>query len=370
MTPIRVAVPHFITKSFWCMGRRLDHCFGCRYCRELDGETKGFDINTCPTDVSTYFDRLPVAINVFYGDPLIQIDHTLELLKKLNDSHHTGPVVIVTKGDFSQYPKFTDFNLDLHFAFSTFGLDSSLDGGSMQQFEANLEEARARGKYRYSIEFRPIINGINDSVRVIDDVLSLAFKYDMAVGYSGLQGKPKTVAAWDDTARQLLRPYPDAELGYKKYLPHQVDEYIRSFGYPVFRKTSCLISYVHGMSRDYNAHYYRPNEMGCTTCHMFLKCKEWVSRMDTFLSDPNHTNCRCELPFGHVIVKKNGHQCPWLHKGCSFPTADCSNLSGWFINVGQKVTTADVRVIKWITGLTVESDFEESPYLSNIWGLV
>lgn len=361
-----INIQHYITKSFWCMGRRLDHCFGCKYCRELDGETSDFDIDTCPTEASTYFDKLPVAVNLFYGDPLIQIDHTMALLRKLSDAHHTGPVIIITKGDFSQWPKCVDFNLDLHFAFSTFGINSQLDGGSMQQFESNLCEAKTSGKYRYSVEFRPIVHGINDDVHTIDAVMALAFKYDVPIGYSGLQGKPGTVSGWDEATRQLLRPYPGVELGYKKYLPDKVDDYIRSFGYPVFRKTSCLISYVHKMKRDYNAHYYRPNEMGCTTCHMYLKCKEFKDTMDTFLSMGNK-DVQFDLPFGHRVIKKDEHQCPWLHNGCSFPTADCSKLSGWFIDVGRKITTSDVRVIKWLTGFTVCSDFEESPQLSDIW---
>ena len=98
---------------------------------------------------------------------------------------------------------------------------------------------------------------------------------------------------------------------------------------------------------------------------MFSKCFGWKRDMDAFLSSNRDT--RFELPFGHIVTKSEGHQCPWLHKGCSFPSADCSNLSGWFIDVGRKVTTADVRVIKWLTGLTVCSDFEESQYLSEIW---
>jgi hypothetical protein len=347
------------------MGRRLDHCFGCKYCRELDGESKGFDINTCPTEINRIFDRLPVAINLFHGDPMIQVDHTTVLLRKLHDAQYNGPVIIITKGDFLQYPKYIDFNLDLHFAFSTFGTDSPLDGGSMQQFEANLQEATSRGKHKYSIEFRPIIHGINDTPEIIDQVMALAMKHKLAVGYSGLQGKPGTIEQWDQTTRSLLQPYPGTDLGFKKHVSQEVDDYIRSFGWPVFRKTSCLISYVHGMDRDYNAHYYRPNEMGCTTCPMFLKCRRFKSNMDSFLTVER--NVQCELPFSHRVVKKEKHQCPWLHKGCSFPTADCSNLSGWFIDVNPKVTTADVRVIKWLTGLTVCSDFKESSYLSSIW---
>jgi len=67
------------------------------------------------------------------------------------------------------------------------------------------------------------------------------------------------------------------------------------------------------------------------------------------------------------LYKKTGHVCPWYHKGCSFPTSDCTNLSGYFIEVDQLLTTSDVRVIKWLTGMTVSSKFEESKFLSKNW---
>lgn len=46
---------------------------------------------------------------------------------------------------------------------------------------------------------------------------------------------------------------------------------------------------------------------------------------------------------------------------------DCKNLSGWFIKINQKLTTSDVRMIKWLTGMTVIADFEECHYLSSDW---
>lgn len=33
----------------------------------------------------------------------------------------------------------------------------------------------------------------------------------------------------------------------------------------------------------------------------------------------------------------------------------------------KKITTSDVRMIKWLTGMTVIADFVESPYLSDFW---
>jgi hypothetical protein len=73
------------------------------------------------------------------------------------------------------------------------------------------------------------------------------------------------------------------------------------------------------------------------------------------------------LPFNFKKVFKRGHVCPWLHKGCTSQTKDCSNLSGYFIEIDKPVTTADVRVIKWLTGMTVCSDFVDNTQLSSEW---
>ena len=50
-----------------------------------------------------------------------------------------------------------------------------------------------------------------------------------------------------------------------------------------------------------------------------------------------------------------------------FPTEDCSNISGKMIKIDEKITTTDVRIIKWLTGYTVIADFEELPYMSKKW---
>lgn len=59
------------------------------------------------------------------------------------------------------------------------------------------------------------------------------------------------------------------------------------------------------------------------------------------------------------FLKKNGI--------CEFPTADCSNISGKIIKINDQLTTSDVRLIKWLTGYTVDAPFVESPYIDEKW---
>ena len=138
-----------------------------------------------------------------------------------------------------------------------------------------------------------------------------------------------------------------------------------SAGVKIFRKTSCLLSYVHGLSRDYNAHYYRPNEVGCANCAMLNKCSRSKQLRDDLTIDTSL------IPFKHEVIYKRNHVCILKQKGiCEFPTSDCSRIHGGLIKISDvKLTTADVRVIKWLTGYTVDADFYESPYLSDVWRL-
>ena len=154
--------------------------------------------------------------------------------------------------------------------------------------------------------------------------------------------------------------------GLKKYVGRNVDaefrEICHSENVPVFRKTSCLISWKHNLERDPNAHYYRPNEVGCKDCPLFDKCKSFKENLPDTL--PNSSI----IPFEYEIVEKTNHKCGLYKLGiCKFPSADCKNISGKLIKINDKITTTDVRLIKWLTGYTVDADFVESPYCSVNW---
>ena len=362
----------YISKSFVCVGDSLSTCFNCKYCRLLDEWDKNINYVTLPYRINKHFLKLPIVINLFYGDPLLQLDNTISYLRRLEMIEYKGPVVIITKGNFSKFPD-VNFNLDLHIAFSTFGLEekekygySNYDGSTFSSFIKNLATAFNRtNKYKYSIEFRPIIYNINDSYESIKSVFSYAGYYGLSVGFSGLQGKPDTVKIWNKKGYPF-KPYPGFKFGHKKSLSKEVisiiDECSSKYNVETFKKTSCLISYVHNLNRDYNAHYYRPSEVGCIGCVMETTCKKAKSLRDDLCVSTD------EIPFKHELIRKDNHVCILKKKGiCEFPTYDCSHISGGIVKIDDKITTADVRVIKWLTGYTVDADFEESPFLSDVW---
>ena len=186
----------YFAKSFLMLGDAKEHCYNCSYCRVKLDDLQSYHM--LPSEVNERFRQVPVAVNLFYCDPLLQVENTVNILHQLEKDGHKGPVVIVTKGDFSLFPDIL-FDLDLHIAFSTFGVNSIYDGSTMERFENNLKQIKLRkNNYHYSIEFRPICYGINDSEEIFRKVFALAKEYGLAIGYSGLQGKKESVQYWKE----------------------------------------------------------------------------------------------------------------------------------------------------------------------------
>lgn len=92
------------------------------------------------------------------------------------------------------------------------------------------------------------------------------------------------------------------------------------------------------------------------------KCLTYKKEQD----DSNIT--KVDIPFEHEIINKEKHQCILYTKGmCKFANNDCKNISGKMIKINQKITSSDLRVIKWLTGMTVDCDFDEIDKISKNW---
>ena len=153
----------YISKSFNCIGQSMWGCFDCKYCRLTDEWNKPVWYENLPSEISPLFKFIPIVINIFYGDPLLQIKNTIKYLIQLEKTGHKGPIIIITKGDFSKFPDI-EFDLDLHFAFSTFGIQNNvkenecgLDGRSFNNFINNLHFAHNRKSFYqkgYGVSFQ------------------------------------------------------------------------------------------------------------------------------------------------------------------------------------------------------------------------
>ena len=349
----------YFGKSFMMIGDSLPKCFNCSYCRANDSNNYHFHL--LPTELNPLFNNIPVAVNLFYGDPMLQLDNTLSLLDRLEDAGHTGPILLVTKGDLIKFPLNKRYNIDLHFGLSTFGINSRYDGGTMERFRNNLEFAKNSG-YKYSIEFRPIINEINSSQEIIENIISLAYEFNTGIAYSGLQVSENLKQRLKDDNIEF-KPFDNHEFGLKKYVGKSVQKLFNqcnTYNIPIFKKTSCLMTWTHNLNRDPNAHYYRPNEVGCNNCPMKEKCFKYKNSLSDTLS--------IDIPFKYRIADKSNHICSLFKVGsCKYPSYDCMHITGKLIQIDDEITTTDVRLIKWLTGYTVDAKFTESPYINKKW---
>lgn len=73
------------SKSFVMLGDSTKKCFNCQYCRAIDNESH---YSIIPSDVNPIFTNLPVVVNLFYGDPMLQLNNTLLYLEKLETTKH------------------------------------------------------------------------------------------------------------------------------------------------------------------------------------------------------------------------------------------------------------------------------------------
>lgn len=353
-----------ITKSFYWLSHTLSNCFGCKYCRAQLNESKHY--TTLPTEINPIFKSIPVVINLDYGDPLLQIDTTKEFLDRLEAAEHIGPVILITKGDISQLLPFRN-KLQVNIALSTIGGSSELDCISHKNFLSNLEHLnKFPENVKFSCEFRPIIYNINDGRDIIEPLFKLCSDNNLPIGYSGLQGTNDLVTYWSKQ-EITLQPFPGFNFSVKKPISDSCFALIRdcsiTYNVPIFKKTSCLISYVNNLPRDYNAHYYRPNEMGCKNCVMHSKCTKFKQNLSL---DP--AVIRYIIPFDFELVHRTKHKC-LMHDTCPNPHADCTRIEGNLIKIDETITTADVRLIKWLTGYTVIAPFYESSLINNKWKL-
>jgi hypothetical protein len=111
--------------------------------------------------------------------------------------------------------------------------------------------APASRTYRTVLYWRPLVPGLNDSPRHLEAARHLARSADATV-FTGLFYRDEIAAYYQ--ASGLPEPYGD--IARRKIVPETLERRVlAAFGQstPLFRKTSCAVSFAHGLP-DYNGH--------------------------------------------------------------------------------------------------------------------
>lgn len=253
----------------WIVGCPLD----CGYCVRHLFDNFAMKVPRAVVSDAEAFERLvehrffrphvtPVQLLNRATDPMLPVvkPHTFDMLRRLDEHGLTNHVLVITRWrvepeDCAVLNSFTNIKVTLLITHSGITdsriepVDSTIAATSLQTAFAHAE------RYRVVLYWRPIVPGLNDT----DEHLDLAFKLSRhahATVFTGLFFKDQI----RDYYRAHGLPEPYEQGARRKVFPERLEQRIlagagaRSGGSPLFRKTSCAVTYAHGVA-DYNGHY-------------------------------------------------------------------------------------------------------------------
>lgn len=203
----------------------------------------------------------PIQIFNRATDPLLPSvkPHLFRVLTLLDAQGLTNNVLVIsryrlTKEDCDRFNSFAHLRISLLFTWS--GIEDSRIEPIDSEIAANslrlaFENAR---RYRTILYWRPIVPGLNDSDRQIEQALAIG-RHAHAIAFTGLFYRAQIRAYYESNG--LPQPYTD--VARRKILTQDTEARVIAAqavagGTPIFRKTSCAVSYAHRLP-DYNGHY-------------------------------------------------------------------------------------------------------------------
>jgi len=184
--------------------------------------------------------------------------HTFAVLEDLDNRGLTNHVLVITRHqvkpeDTERLNQLQNIKLTLLFTYS--GIDdkriepypSTVAAESMK-----LASQVSPRRYRTILYWRPLVPGLNDS----DEHLNAAYElsqYADATVFTGLFYRDEIAEYYKECG--LPEPYEDTAR--RKIVPEMLEQRVLTVfieSTSLFRKTSCAVSYAHGLP-DYNGHY-------------------------------------------------------------------------------------------------------------------
>jgi DNA repair photolyase len=210
----------------------------------------------------------PVQIFNRATDPFLAgvKDHLFAVLEDLDGRGLTNHVLVITRtmvrrADCERLNGLRNLKVTLLFTYSGIedrGIEpypSAVAARSMQLATAYGTETEPR-RYRTVFYWRPLVPGLNDSSRQLARAAELSHYADAAV-FTGLFYRDEIA----DYYRANGLPEPYQGTARRKIVPETLERRVLAVFHrrpagaaPLFRKTSCAVSYSHGLP-DYNGHY-------------------------------------------------------------------------------------------------------------------
>ncbi len=246
-------------KCAYCVRHLFDN-FGMSVPHALMGEDEAADLLAG----HRYFQPglTPIQLLNRATDPMLPRvkPHTFAMLRQLDQRGLTNHVLLITRW------RIEPTDCDVLNAFANIKLTvlvthSGIDDERIEPVDSaiaadSLRTAHQRAeRYRVVLYWRPIIPGVNDSDGHLDRAMELSHHAHATV-FTGLFFKNQI----RDYYQAHGLPMPYAEGARRKVFPERLERRILArawaggTGSPLFRKTSCAVTYAHGVA-DYNGHY-------------------------------------------------------------------------------------------------------------------
>lgn len=230
-----------------------------------------------------YFQAHVTPIQVFNRatDPFVPKvkPHTFAVLDDLDGRGLTNQVLVITRyrvttEDCARLNRLTNLKVTLLFTYSGI-TDRRLEPFPSEVAETSLRTAAGlAGAYRTVLYWRPLVPGLNDTPEHLAKAVELS-QIAHATVFTGLFYRDEIAQYYRDNG--LPEPYD--ETARRKIVPEDLERRIlETFahrnGGPLFRKTSCAVSFAHGLP-DYNGHYGLRSEL-CDICplHQIGRCAQ------------------------------------------------------------------------------------------------
>ncbi|AQZ63169.1 unnamed protein product [[Actinomadura] parvosata subsp. kistnae] len=189
-------------------------------------------------------------------------EHLFAVLEDLDSRELTNHVLVITRArmnasDCERLNALRHLKVTLLFTYSGIG-DKRIEPHPAQTVvnSMRLATTHAARRYRTIFYWRPLVPGLNDTTAHLARAAVLSGWADATV-FTGLFYRDEIA----DYYRANGLPEPYQETARRKIVPETLERRILarferrpSGAPPLFRKTSCAVSYVHGLP-DYNGHY-------------------------------------------------------------------------------------------------------------------
>jgi hypothetical protein len=205
-------------------------------------------------------DVTPVQVFNRATDPFLPAvrPHTFAVLEELDERGLTNHILVITRcavkrEDAARLNQLRHVKVTVLFTYS--GIDDTRIEPYPSDVAAEslklMSTVRPR-RYRTVLYWRPLVPGLNDSDEHLRRAFELA-QYADATVFTGLFYRDEIA----DYYKSSGLPEPYGETARRKIVPETLEQRVLSVftsAAPLFRKTSCAVSYAHGLP-DYNGHY-------------------------------------------------------------------------------------------------------------------